>query len=196
MSRINNQWLKNYKLENHSMKYYNNYMEGLIWCISDYNNGKCNNFQYMFKYINSPHPLGLYYYLLLDDKEIEYPKSDSVILNNKIYGLLALPKKLYNKLDDTIIERYKKEDKNGQIKFLYEEEECVECKNHHEKLHKFHMTLSCLNEHCDESEEDLNKIELVKKQISLETSAMMTHKKVTHKKITLDQINLIFDLLK
>jgi len=170
--------IKKFKMRDCCHPLYENYIDGFMWCLNVYNNGKCDRYNYMYGYQNSPHPLALTIYIAkpnsFDDKNISYGP-----IPLEVYCLLLLPrsaKELVNK-------KYH----NFMIKesILYEEESCSHCLT-------FHNTLSGLHKELDQSQEDEND-KKIKKEITSTSKKMSLHKK-NHAMITLDDIqNIIND---
>jgi hypothetical protein len=149
----------------------------------------------MYKYKNGPHPLGLYYYLLLENPTIEYPikiKNNHEI-NNNIYGILTLPKKLHHILEKDIVDKtnlYQKE-----LKFLFEEELCNECNRIHKEISGHHKSLRCMidMDYEEESPDNKDKMNILKDKIGNLNVIMREHKSI-HKDLTINQINNIINI--
>ena len=82
------------KYLNHNL--YNNYIEGYTWCLDMYINGKCADYDYIFKYQDdNVHPLGLLYTLYNYNDKISYKNSYNIItkepINKILYCMLLLP---------------------------------------------------------------------------------------------------------
>lgn len=135
-----------------SLHYYNidrsnSYLEGLLWCVQMYKTGMCPKYDYIYIY-NSPHPYELLFHLCAEKDNIKLIQSDVRPIPNNIYPLIIMPKKasyMLNKNQQKLM--------NGELKYLYEKEECLICQEK-SKLLK--------NARIDIFECDPEKIELLK----------------------------------
>ncbi len=164
-------------LEELNFKKIENYLEGLIWCLNDYHNSKCDNMYYMFEFEKlGISPDELYYYLSLNEKKvIEYPKIpeliNNIIYDKSTYISIVMPYKtkflINSGFPDYIYENHK---------YLYEEELCESCYDYHKKLSDLCITKKYLEDtDCDTDE--------IKKKIASINMEFSNHKKDTHKKI-------------
>jgi hypothetical protein len=181
IQKINKGFLKNYKIKNYESKVYGNYVEGLHWCYATYKNSNCISYDFMINYKTIIHPLGLLWYLILDNKDIlEKENNQENIIDNKLYAYLVMPKKGLCLLEN-----------NYNIKELndiYEDEECELCNDYSKKLGELNVSYGVIKTFTEDySEED--KINLLNK-IRIKRLEYREHKK-KHKNITSEDIKTI-----
>lgn len=176
--KVNKGYLKNYKLSNFNKKVYDNYMEGLQWCYLSYKNSCCVSYNFMINHKCLIHPLGLYWYLIFDNKNIVI-QEDNNFIENKLYAYLVMPKKGLCLLD-----------KNYNIKELdeiYQNEECDICD-------KYVKELSDLNasNYLVKTDEDYKKEEKMNmlQKLKIKRNEYKEHKNI-HKKVTKEDIQNI-----
>ncbi len=114
---------------------YDNYLDGLTWCLNMYYNGKCYRYNYMYKYDISPHPIGLLFHIYKYPDSLKLNTETYEHINQQLYPILVLPKSSIHLIDKQYHEFANKS------KILYQEEECEECKYSkniikHKKTHK------------------------------------------------------------
>ncbi|MCJ7636060.1 MAG: XRN 5'-3' exonuclease N-terminal domain-containing protein, partial [Nitrososphaeraceae archaeon] len=129
------------------------YIEGLLWCMSMYKTGICPKYDYIYTE-SSPHPYELLFYLCAEKDKIKLISS-SVInehsIPKSIYPLIIMPKGaeyLLSKQQQKLI--------NGELKYLYEKEECIEC---HKQLQ---LLKKAKNDILESDQEDIDLIESLK----------------------------------
>jgi hypothetical protein len=190
---LNNKKFKSKKLQELNFNKMKNYMEGLTWCINDYNKAKNDNMFYMYNYKkNGIDPAELYYYLKLKNKEIiNYPVPKiKAIVNRKIYPAIVMPYKIKflvkNEYPDKIINKFKE---------YYAEELCETCNNYHKQLSNLCCSRKFLEDTCDESSNNLDKITTIRSNISKNTKELGIHKKKSHKRLSYDKYIEIIDYL-
>jgi 5'-3' exonuclease len=67
---------RKFKLDKYNEDMIQNYLEGLLWCLDMYRTGKCNKYDYLYRYKTSPSPVSILYYLLFNDNvKLQYPIS-------------------------------------------------------------------------------------------------------------------------
>jgi 5'-3' exonuclease len=177
---LDQKWINRFKFTNFNKDLYKNYLEGLLWCIKSYATGLCEKYDYMYNYKESPHPLGILYYLELVNNEITYPVPASMPIPEKVYGILVIPKKAKYLIDSKYYNII-----DTKLNFLFEEEECKDCHEYHSESSKLHKKLKLL----DTLEEDTDE---VKGELRIISSKMIKHKKV-HKKLTATDINKVLN---
>lgn len=178
----NQGWIKSFNMLEYNDSQYKNYLQGILWCLDCYRTGYCNKYDYMYQYKESPHTLGIFNYLVFNDK-IEIPVLNPNPIPDYIYALLVLPKKAKNLID----KKYHTFMDKG-LKFLYEEEECQICSELHGKLSDLHKTIKyvmTINENFDSL-----------KRESINLSKKLAKHRVIHKNINLKDINFVINLLK
>jgi 5'-3' exonuclease len=148
IAHIKPHFIKTFNIQNMSSELYNNYCDGVMWCMDTYYMGKCRRYNYMYGYQDPPHPLGLIFSILknkslLDIKNNIYPPIDSTL-----YAILLLPKKAIDLLDN----KYHPFVAKNQI--LYNEESCTKCL-------KFYNEINALGIDSDieESDNELPEVE-------------------------------------
>ncbi|ARF09133.1 XRN 5'-3' exonuclease [Catovirus CTV1] len=177
----NSGWYKSFYATAYNKEMYNNYLQGLIWCIDTYRTAICSKYDYMYQYNASPHPLGIWYYLVL--YEVQNISKNPTPIPEHIYALLVLPKKA-NKF---ICERYRKYMDND-LKFLYEEDNCETCNEFKSQMSKLHEIIEHMEKMGDDNEKQRIEHTVVSKKLS-------NHRK-THKNISFKDINFVINLLK
>jgi 5'-3' exonuclease len=176
-------WIKNFKLTELKKDVYSNYLEGIVWCLDSYANGRCLKFDYMYHHSESPHPLGVLYYLELINSEIPYPIVNLSHIPEKMYAILVLPKKAINLIDS----KYHKII-DDELNFLFEEETCKECINFHDEVSELHKNIKLHeNMDCDTTK--------MRKNISKISKQLGKHKK-NHKSLTINDINFTLQCIK
>lgn len=134
ISRLN----KNFKridIKNYDPESIKLYLSGLLWCINMYSTGVCPMYDYIYSG-HSPQPAEILLYLCSYDDNICIPISNTPAPSIDIYTLILLPKKAKKLIP---IKYHKLMDK--ELKYLYEQEECVECAKMSEELSKLHKEL-------------------------------------------------------
>ena len=124
------------------------YLEGLLWCLRMYQQGKCPKYDYAYSY-NAPHPYELLFHMHSEKEQICMQNSLTVkAIPAEIYSLIVMPKKAaylipkkYHKLMD------------NELKYLYEMEECNKCSD-------FKLMIGTLNKKIKECEKDEGDVEL------------------------------------
>jgi 5'-3' exonuclease len=182
-------------LEQYDPKIIKHYLEGLVWCLTNYTTGTCDKYDYMYNY-RSLQPLEiLYFYEFNKQKEeskIYYPQPLFEPINKHIYSILILPKKakfLINEKYHNIMD--------NELSYLYEEEMCKDCENLHLQLRTLNSELKELRLNTDTNDPELlNDLELpIKKKISKISTKMSKHKK-NHKNLSVDDIYNAINIIK
>lgn len=181
----NSAWINSFSILNFNQKMYKNYLEGLVWCIDSYKSGICNKYDYMYNYKQSPHPLGIHYYLLFGSK-IQIPEPFPIPIPDHIYALLIIPKKAINLIDAKYHIAM-----NKYLNFLYEEEICDICCELHTKLSGLYKTIKYMTI----MEQDTSKIKQVQKLSTSLSKKLAIHRKI-HKNISLKDINFVINKFK
>jgi len=154
----------NFETFNDNSNLYKNYMEGLLWCLNMYKNGKCIRYNYMYQYDEAPHPFGL---ILNIKKNKDISKFDGNILypslNKNLYATLVLPKKAVK-----LIKEEKYHVFSDKHPILYEEELCEECMRLHKEKQKYKKnTENENNEICREIIQNIKLHKLSHKNIAI-----------------------------
>lgn len=161
---------------------YDNYIEGMLWCMHLYDSGFCNKYDYVYEFTDSPHPIGLLLTLHTKDEFMMIKENFTQPIEKELYGILLIPKCAKNLLD----KQYHNLLDNNKLSLLYEYEECDTCK-------KFHNELSELtHEYDNDTDNDGNnkKDSVLKGKVTQKSKQYTVHKK-THSDITLNDINRI-----
>lgn len=173
-----NQFIKKVTLASSFAKLYENYLDGLTWCLDTYHTGKCIRYDYMYEYPDCPHPLGIILNVLNNPNLLKHNKNVCLPISSSLYAILVLPnfaQKLVNK-------KYHKFMEKNDI--LYREEKCKKCLEFHDDLKKSNAELTELDK------KDDKKIDEIKNTISQISKRLMAHKK-NHDVLTLDDIRTI-----
>ena len=183
-----NRKFKSKKLEELNFSKLGNYMEGLVWCINDYNKAKNDNIFYMYNYKKKGiDPSELYYYLKLKNKEvINYPiPKIKAIVNRKIYTAIVMPYKIKFLVKNNYPDKIK--DKFSEY---YSEELCESCSVYHKQLSNLYCSKKFL-----EDTNNMEKIDIVKSNIQKSTKELCKHKKKTHRRLSYNKYIEIIDYL-
>lgn len=116
------------------------YFDGLVWCLNMYKNGICTKYDYIYIGKKSPHPYELLFYISSNENLIEIPKSNIEPIPVDIYPLILLPKKG----SYLISEKYRFL-LDGELKYLYEVEECKICDGFKKNLNKLNKKIHSEN---------------------------------------------------
>lgn len=143
VSDMNKTSMKHLNLNNINLDNVRKYIDGLMWCITNYRYGTCDKYDYIYDR-DMIHPLEFLTYILVKKHKFSYPQGKCEPIGITIYPLIVLPEKA-NKIFDN-----KHKSKMEKINFLYAEEKCRICKEladnkiqlrKHKKNHKA-LTLS------------------------------------------------------
>ncbi|QKF93623.1 5'-3' exoribonuclease [Fadolivirus algeromassiliense] len=157
------------------------YINGLLWCLTMYNTGVCPKYDYIYTGNQAPHPYELYFYLCGELNDIILPVSNSQPIPLEIYPLLILPKKAIELIPTkyhTLID--------GQLKYLYEIEDCDKCTTYRSKFKILYKQIK------DEIDEEL--VEKIKEKYKLEMAEYMKHKKI-HAEFNINDIYKILNIV-
>lgn len=191
-----------YKLADYDPVKIKYYLEGLIWCLTNYATSSCLKYDYMYT-DGTIQPLDLLYFFEFNENiQINYPLPHYGPVDKSIYPILILPKKaikLLNNKFQTIIES------DDRLNFLYEEELCETCINLHNEISQLHKKLKDIQALISLNDEDNYNVDLAvgmndnefiyKKKIGRVGSRYEKHKQV-HKPIHLRDIYNAIDILK
>jgi hypothetical protein len=78
---------------------YENYLDGLTWCLNTYYTGKCIRYNYMYKYDKFPHPIGLLFHISKYPNSILLNTEKFSHINQALYSILLLPKSSLHLID-------------------------------------------------------------------------------------------------
>ena len=78
---------------------YKNYLDGLLWCLDTYKNGKCVRYNYTYNHLNPPHPLGIIMEIDMERHELSLNKETSKPLQSHLYLMLVLPSNAKHLID-------------------------------------------------------------------------------------------------
>ena len=183
-----NRKFKSKKLQELNFNKMGNYMEGLVWCINDYNKAKNNNIYYMYNYKKiGIDPSELYYYLKLKNKEIiNYPVPKiKAPVNRKIYTAIVMPYKIKFLVNSDYPDKIKE-----KFPDYYSEELCESCSKYHKQLSNLYCSKKFL-----EDTNNLEKIDIIKSNIQKSTKELCKHKKKTHKRLSYNKYIEIIEYL-
>lgn len=176
--------INKFSIVNYNPMLYNNYLQGVMWCVKCYKSGSYCDYEYMYKYKSAPHPIGVFHYIINNNECVRYTAHNSVPIPSDIYACLVLPKKAKNLFNNKLSSYIEK--KNG---FMYEEENCNICKEFRNSIHNNNEVIDymmCIGD-------DITNI---KKKINDINKKFAEHKK-SHKIISFDDIKkIILDLQK
>ena len=178
-----------YKLIKYNYDKIKYYLEGIIWCITNYITNSCKKFDYMYTF-GAIEPLDILYFFEMNNKIIiQYPTPIFEPIDKTIYPILILPKKAINLINQKYHDLIKN---NKELQFLYEEEECNNCSHFYNEISGIHKKIKELQLFA-ELEENYD-IELLNDQImpykkKLSKLCSQTEKhKLIHKPIELSDI--------
>lgn len=167
-----NHLITKFKIEDYDSSLYNNYLEGLLWCMHLYDTGECNKYDYTYEFRDTPHPNGIILALQNKDRYMKIIENNSKPLCKDLYSLLLIPKCAKKLLDN----KYYDLIDSKEFEILYEEEQCKECENLHKELGEINA------EYLEDKENDK-----LKKKITSKSKKLSTHKR-THTKVTPNDI--------
>jgi 5'-3' exonuclease len=173
-----------FNMKDYDDELYKNYYTGLLWSLKLYRNTEISD--YFYHYDQSPHPAGLFLFLIKNRRELNNIMINCEYYNitNDMYAILALPKKAIVLIDQKYHECI-----NNKLEFLYDEEMCETCIRMTEKLNKDFIKLKALEDFGEE--EQFNKFKL---NYSKELKEFSNHKKI-HKSITIEDIKNAINIL-
>jgi 5'-3' exonuclease len=166
--------INKFNIKSYRQTIYDNYIDGMLWCMHLYDSGNCNKYDYTYGYDDTPHPVGLLLALHQKEKYIIIEENFTKPFDKELYGILLIPKCAKHLLD----KKYHKLMNHDKLACLYEHEECDTCKKFHDELCK--LTKEYNNS--DDSE--------LKGSITKMSKQYNIHKS-THVNITLEDINII-----
>lgn len=154
ISRTKNHLISRFDLDQYKPPVYQNYMEGLLWCMNMYNIGYCHCYKYMYEFQDeTPHPLGLICNLFGNPEIAKFKDVRSPSINPDLYAILVFPRKAIKLIN----KKYHDFAENCDI--LHEEEDCKLCQ-------EFYNQLALLNFKEKEYKEISKELKLHKKQHS------------------------------
>lgn len=175
------------KYDHNKVKYY---LEGLIWCITNYSTGHTDKFDYMYQF-TPIHPLDILFFLETNTNiNILYPLPFSEPIDSHLYAVLILPKK-YKYL---LIDQYKSICDSEQLSFLYEEELCSVCIKIHHDLSLCYEQKKFIQYDNSDSEDIIIKQSFINKEIDTLCKQLEKHK-IIHKPITMKIINSAINII-
>lgn len=163
------------------------YLEGITWCFDNYSTGTCQKYDYIYSG-KTIQPLEILHTIICKQiTDIEYPTPLCEPMNKDKYMILIMPRKakslVKNKYHDLI---------ENELSFMYEEEECIQCKTYSKKLGELHKTMKmtkniiCYSDNPNSKyvEEITELYEKSRKEIS-DMSKVMKEHKLTHTPINI-----------
>lgn len=169
-------------LTTYNEKLYENYIDGICWCIQLYINGICSQTSYMCHNTNMIHPYGLLLYLEYNKNKLINKCRDIAYVKqvpDYIYAFLVLPKISHHLLKQEILDKI-----GNKYDHLFGEESCNICNENSKAIKKLYSDIkNCTDEkHICE----------LKKKIHPLITESSKHKK-THKDLNEQDINEIID---
>lgn len=165
-----------------------NYLEGILWCLNMYQNGKCPMYDYIYKFKSSPAPTDIDYFLTNTNENINIPVSNTPPIKSDMYTLLVMPKKA-KKLVPTKYQKYM----DTELSDIYESEDCNECKKLKADLSKHNKDM--YDHRAKYGEEDNNeKLVTIKQKISETSKKFAKHKKEHLNEFSIDDIQRIIKI--
>ena len=158
------------------------YLEGILWCLNMYQNGKCSKYDYIYNYKSAPHPYELFFFMCSENDSIQIPKSNMKSLSADVYALLIMPQKATYLIN----EKYKQIMEN-ELKYLYKNEDCNECDNYKKKIESLHLILKNNKENQDYIK--------YKKMYTKEFIIYKNHKKLHNEKFDINDIYNIIEVV-
>jgi 5'-3' exonuclease len=144
---------------------YKNYLDGLMWCFNVYYTGKCERYNYMYEYSDSPNPLALI--LCINNRKdlLKINNIKSLPIEKNLYTILLIPKSAKILIDKKYYNFMNKKN------LLYDEEECNECI-------KYYKNISDLNKELKKYDEKSEKYLELKSKINNISKNNNNHKKL------------------
>ena len=187
---------RRYKLINYNHDKIKYYLEGIIWCITNYVTNSCLKYDYM--YVNGQiEPLDLLYFFEINNTiNIEYPLPLFNSISKEIYPILILPKKAIHLINTKYHDLIKS---NKELQFLYEEEECPLCINYHIEISSIHKKIKEIQLYAElddnkDTETIYDEILPYKKKLGKLSPQIEKHK-LSHNSIKLNDIYKVIDII-
>jgi hypothetical protein len=185
-----------YKLFNYNHEKIKYYLEGIIWCITNYVTNSCQKYDYMYAHGNIE-PLDILYFFEMNNTiDIQYPLPFFNPINKEIYPILILPKKAIHLINAKYHDLIKS---NTELQLLYEEEECPTCINYHNEISSIHKKIKDIQlfANLDENNdtETINDEILPYKKKLGKLGPLIEKHKLSHKSIKLNDIYKIINLI-
>lgn len=178
-TRDSNQYMMNkFKLNDMKNGKYDNYIEGVYWCVGMYSTGICSDYQYIYEHDKPPHVLGLSLAIISNN---EYKIRTSLHINSNLYSILLIPESEKELHDDhnIIIKKLKK-----KFPMIYEESKCDTCKKYSKLLSKLNKNRRSIDVDMKEEKIELNK------KITDESREYTVHRK-NHDELNLETVKKI-----
>jgi len=136
-----------------------------MWCFNVYYTGKCERYNYMYEYSDSPNPLALI--LCINNRKdlLKINNIKSLPIEKDLYTILLIPKSA-----KILIDKKYYDFMNKKI-LLYDEEECNDCI-------KYYKNISELNKEIKKYDEKSDKYLELKSKISNISKNNINHKKL------------------
>ena len=171
---LRKQFQKMFVFSQMNMSTYDKYIKGLIWCHRTYVNACCYDYDFIYT-DQSPHALGIYFYLSQKKTFVNFPLKVNYI-PDKIYASLILPRASIISLVDKKMEKIVSD---KSLDFLFESENCKICDDYSKELKKLNNSLTGVAMFYDDDEStDLTE------SIDNISHAFNQHKK-NHKNLTM-----------
>ncbi len=140
------------------------YLEGLLWCVSMYETGKCPMYDFMYS-SSATSPAEILYFLETNEETIKVPTSNIAPLPLDVCTVLLIPKQA-----KYLIPKRLEELVESKLQFLYTGTQCKKCQGFKSELSVYHKQLRVLQKQDLDSEE-------VRKAIGSVSSSLHHHKK-------------------
>lgn len=151
---------------------YDNYFDGLMWCLDTYTSGKCTRYNYMYGYTESPHPFGLIIHASKNPELLSVNRDKFPPIDITLYSILVLPKSA------KVLINKKYHDFMEETTILYDEENCKTCQEFYKKIKDINTQMEDAE---SENDEDI-------KTESKKISKMMSLHKKQHDDLDLNDI--------
>lgn len=155
---------KRMDIKSYDYKSCENYFNGLLWCYNIYNTGQCLQYDFAYDSKYSPSLNELIFYLHSADYLNKTPMSNALPIPIDVYSLIVLPKsakKLIPVKFHTLME--------NQLKYLFNDDQCLECNQIHADMSKYYKQLYQLQKKELDTEE-------CRKNISVNMKKLKDHK--------------------
>lgn len=109
LSNVKRKPHKDFTLKNLNINLYKNYLDGLMWCMNLYYSGKCERYNYMYEYTESPNPFTLAFFIKKRPYLLKYNNDCFSPIKKELYTILLLPKSAKQLIDSKyhdFIEKY------------------------------------------------------------------------------------------
>lgn len=163
------------------------YLEGLLWCLKMYQQGKCPKYDYAYSEHNTVHPYELLFHMFADKTKLNMNSQISHPISAELYSLIVMPKKA-----SFLIPKKYHNLMNDELKYLYEVEECAICSKHKNVTKNINLQIKELGGRNVE----IDDVNVLKNKYKENMRIYLKHKKKHDKQFSVNDIDKIIELAK